>query len=269
MHSIIARAVIIDDEYLVRHTLRKMLAEIPEIKVVGEAENVPEGLDLLAAQRPDLIFLDIKMPILSGFDLLDELTRQEQFYGVIFVSGYPDEALAAVQRAAAHLHTDFIVKPIDPEVLEEKVGLFYQKWKAGQEQEAEFQAQLEAAMSQNEADRLSGPASLIFQNSLVFYRIEIADIMYCESANRQINIYCSYQEYLNVPNISLDALERLLPAGQFVRVGKSHILNKYTISSIEKGPRPKCKLIKNGKLREFQLYASNVEKVEQSFSPSL
>ncbi|MFC5409728.1 LytR/AlgR family response regulator transcription factor [Larkinella bovis] len=267
MHIPTVRSVIIDDELPVRRTLRSMLTSVPEVHVVGEAGNVTEGLDLMAAQKPDLIFLDIKMPIRSGFELLDELTQQQQFYGVIFVSGYPDDALMAVQKAAPHLHSDFVVKPIDPVILKQKFHLFYNKWKADKEHEQELTAQLEKAFGPNqELAVLTGPRFLTFQNSVALHRIEVVDIMYCESANKQINIYCSKQEHLNVPNLTLDTLEKLLPPDHFVRIGKSHILNKEAISYLEKGPRPKCRLVLGHRVRELLIYASNVWKVEESYS---
>ncbi|MGA0556673.1 LytR/AlgR family response regulator transcription factor [Larkinella sp. VNQ87] len=262
-----AKAVLIDDEFFVRETLRSMLETLPYLEVVGEADDVRTGLDVIATREPDLILLDIKMPVLSGFDLLDELTRQQQSYGVIFVSGYPDEALMAVQKAAPHLHSDFVVKPIDPVVLKEKVAVFYQKWSIQKEQEAELMAGLETGMGPR-GDEASG--LLLFQNSQVFHCIDRSDILYCESANRQINVYCSQFDHLNIPNVTLDGLEKMLPSQEFIRIGKSHILHKGSIRFLQKGNRPRCILARNGRVIDVQLYASNVEKVEQSYlSPSV
>lgn len=256
-----ARVAIIDDEYFVRETLVNMLGGIPNAQVVGQAEDVGSGLALIAQCEPDLILLDIKMPARSGFDLLEELTCKQQSYGLIFVSGYPDEALTAVQKAAPHFHSDFVVKPIDPEILREKFAIFYTKWLAAKDQESELLNLLESDMSQP-----GYPCrQLIFQNSQHFHCVEVDDIIYCESANRQINIYCSQFEHINIPNTTLDAIEKLLPAGRFLRAGKSHILNKSAVRFIQKGSRPKCVMAKNGKSYEIQLYATNVEKVELSY----
>lgn len=264
-NNLVVRAILIDDEQPVRRTIRSMLSTVPEIEIIAEAANVTEGIDAILELNPDLIFLDINMPIRSGFDLLDDLTIKGKFYGVIFVSGYPDEALTAMQKAAAHLHSDFVVKPVNPFMLKEKVQLFYQKWKADKLQEIEMMRQLEQAVSQAESGAFSGPKFLIFQNSSFMHRIEVADIMYCESANKQLNVYCSKQEHLNVPNTTLDVLERMLPSTHFVRIGKSHIINRDCLSYLEKSGRPRCRLVKNNTVREVLLYASNVEKVEKSY----
>ena len=259
------KVAIIDDEFFVRETLRSMLETMPNLDVVGEAEDVRTGLELIASQEPDLILLDIKMPVLSGFDLLDELSKRQQSYGVIFVSGYPDEALMAVQKAAPYFHSDFVVKPIDPFLLKEKIELFHQKWRALREQEADLMDRLERVTERNEAEK---EPLLIFQNSQVFHCIDIDDIIYCESANRQINVYCSQYDHLNIPNVTLDGLEKMLPADRFIRIGKSHIINKLSIRFIQKGARPRCVLARNGRVHEVQLYATNIEKVEQTYTMS-
>ncbi|CCH51330.1 Sensory transduction protein lytT [Fibrisoma limi BUZ 3] len=260
----VVKAVLIDDELPIRRTLRGLLSPLPEVDVVGEAGNVTEGIDLLIEHKPDLIFLDIKMPVRSGFDLLDELSVQHQSYGVIFVSGYPDEALTAVQKAAPYLHSDFLVKPVDPRLLKEKVRLFYHKWLADKEHEAEIVAQLEEAFSQTGNSDFTGPRHLIFHSSSAFHRIPVADIMYCEASNRQISIYCSQVEHINVPNLTLDTLEKQLPKQLFLRIGRSHIVNKEAINYLEKGARTRCRLLLNGRVRELHIYASNAEKIEQT-----
>lgn len=257
-----AKVAIIDDEFFVRETLVSMLAHIENAVVIGEAEDVESGIELITRYEPDLILLDIKMPVRSGFDLLEELKDKQQSFGLIFVSGYPDEALTAVQKAAPHFHSDFVVKPINPISLEEKFTIFYNKWRAAKEQEAELQRMLEGGMRQSEYKK----NHMIFQNTQLFHCIDMDDIIYCESANRQINIYCSQYEHINIPGTTLDAIEKMLPTDKFLRIGKSHILNRSAIRFIQKGNRPKCILASNGKSYEIQLYATNVDKVEQSYS---
>lgn len=68
-------AIIIDDERLARNELKKMLALHPEVDIVGEAANADEGLRLISEMNPDLIFLDVQMPVKTGFDLLEELEK--------------------------------------------------------------------------------------------------------------------------------------------------------------------------------------------------
>lgn len=103
---------------------------------------------------------------------------------------------------------------------------------------------------------------LSFQNVRVLHRIAVEDIMYCESVNRQVNIYCSQFDHLNVPHVRLDDLETLLPASRFIRIGRSHILNREAIICLHK-TEARCWLRWQGRLREVTLYRSNIEKLAQ------
>lgn len=104
------KAVIIDDEALARRELRRLLAEFPWVEICGEASNIVEAAAAIEALSPDLIFLDIRMPGGSGFDLLARLDRVPD---VIFTTAYDEHAVRAFQVNAL----DYLLKPIEPERL--------------------------------------------------------------------------------------------------------------------------------------------------------
>ena len=79
------RAIIIDDEKLARSRLKRMLAKYDNIDVLGEAQNGQEGLELIEKLQPDLIFLDIKMPLFSGFEMLTQLKHKPY---IVFTTAY-------------------------------------------------------------------------------------------------------------------------------------------------------------------------------------
>ncbi|MEY4778360.1 MAG: hypothetical protein RIS13_1108, partial [Bacteroidota bacterium] len=110
-------AIIIDDERLARNELKKMLALHPEIEVVGEAANADEGLNLINELTPDLILLDVQMPVKTGFDLLQEL---ERLPAVIFTTAYDEYAIRAFEVNAL----DYLLKPIDPKRLSDALQKF-------------------------------------------------------------------------------------------------------------------------------------------------
>jgi two-component system, LytTR family, response regulator len=105
------KAVIIDDERLARVELRRMLAAHPEVQIAGEARGGEEAIRLIGTLSPDLIFLDIEMPGMSGFELLEHL---DDVPGVIFTTGYDQYAIRAFEVSAL----DYLMKPIAPERLE-------------------------------------------------------------------------------------------------------------------------------------------------------
>jgi two-component system LytT family response regulator len=101
------KALIIDDERLARLELRRLLAEHPEIEIVGEAATGEEALALIPRLAPDLLFLDIQMPGMTGFDLLEHVEDLPQ---VIFTTAYDEYAIKAFEVNAL----DYLLKPIPP-----------------------------------------------------------------------------------------------------------------------------------------------------------
>ena len=105
-------ALIVDDEPLARAHLRRLL-EAQHLSILGEAENVPEALQLTEDLRPDLLFLDIQMPGLSGMQAASALLHLAHAPLIIFVTGYSEHAVAAFEQDAL----DYLVKPVSPDRL--------------------------------------------------------------------------------------------------------------------------------------------------------
>src|SRR5580704_14274836 len=101
------KAIIVDDERIARQELRRLLAAHPEVEIAGEAANGEEALPLIQKLEPDLLFLDIQMPGMSGFDLLDRLREVPE---VIFTTAFNQHALQAFDVNAL----DYLLKPIAP-----------------------------------------------------------------------------------------------------------------------------------------------------------
>ncbi|HEY7638205.1 MAG TPA: LytTR family DNA-binding domain-containing protein [Steroidobacteraceae bacterium] len=104
------KAMIVDDEPLARRELRRLLAEFPWVEIIAEAGNVAEAATAVEAHAPELLFLDIKMPGGTGFDLL---ARLEHVPRVIFTTAYDDHAVRAFEVNAL----DYLLKPVEPERL--------------------------------------------------------------------------------------------------------------------------------------------------------
>jgi two-component system LytT family response regulator len=118
------KAIIIDDERLARNELRKLLLEFPEVEVIDEAANAAEGLAKIEALNPDLIFLDIQMPVKTGFEMLQALDKAPH---VIFTTAYDEYALKAFEVNAL----DYLMKPIEPK----RLGDALQKLQQAEEKE--------------------------------------------------------------------------------------------------------------------------------------
>ena len=99
------RAILVDDEPLASQRLVKLLAEQPGIEIAGMALDIPSAIDLLAQERPDIVFLDISMPPENGFTLIPHVSLETS---VIFVTGHDDQALLALDANAI----DYLLKPV-------------------------------------------------------------------------------------------------------------------------------------------------------------
>jgi two-component system LytT family response regulator len=108
----ILKTLIVDDESLARRGLAHRLQNIPDIEIIGEAQNGREALNLIAEKSPDLVFLDIQMPGLSGFEVLRQLDI-ETMPVILFLTAYDEYAVQAFEANAL----DYILKPIDEERL--------------------------------------------------------------------------------------------------------------------------------------------------------
>ena len=124
------KTIVIDDERLAREELKSMLSEFNEIEISDEARNGEEGIDKIKDQQPDLIFLDVSMPGMTGFDMLKKL---DYIPHVIFVTAYDEFALKAFEVNAL----DYVLKPIDPVRLSEAIEKLRQK------EETEFESENE------------------------------------------------------------------------------------------------------------------------------
>lgn len=116
------KVLIVDDEPLARSRLKRLIAQLSQFKVVGEASDTTMALDLVHSQQPDVLLLDIAMPGTDGIDFATELLALPTPPAVIFVTAHPEHALNAYQAAPA----DYLLKPVSAERLQqslEKVGL--------------------------------------------------------------------------------------------------------------------------------------------------
>jgi two-component system LytT family response regulator len=105
--------VIVDDEFSARSRLKRLLATSPDIEVIGEAEDGMEGLERVCELKPDLIFLDIEMPRLNGFQMLRALPGGDFFPLIVFVTGYDEHAMEAFEADALA----YLLKPVEPQRL--------------------------------------------------------------------------------------------------------------------------------------------------------
>jgi two-component system LytT family response regulator len=209
------KVVLIDDERLARNELKKLLAEFPELDIVGEASNANEGVEKIKSLEPDLIFLDIQMPGKTGFDLLTMLEHTPE---IIFTTAYDEYAIRAFEVNAL----DYLLKPIEPKRLADAI------YKLKEINESEV-----APISDTSSNR-----SLLSEQDQVFVKdgercwfVRLSEIRLFESVGNYAKVYFGVNKPLILK--SLNALEERLDPKVFFRANRKHIINLRSIEKVE------------------------------------
>ncbi len=216
--------VIIDDESNGRDILTALLEKFcPSLEILGTAENAESGKSIILELKPQLVFLDINMPGLNGFELLQQFDSIH--FEVIFVTAYDNYALKAFKFSAI----DYILKPIDLEDLkaavkkaEEKLSFKVQP----KERYNEFFNNIKNI--QNPFDKLG----LATRDGLIF--IKISDIIRCESDVNYTWFYLENGEKI-LASKTLKDFEEMLDEYNFYRIHKSHLVNLSHLKRYIKG----------------------------------
>ena len=202
-------AVIVDDEELARAVLREYLSAHPEIRIVAECSNGFETVKAVAELKPDLLFLDIQMPKLDGFEVLELIGRGP---AVIFVTAYDQFALRAFEVHAV----DYLLKPFTPERLSEALE------RARQRLGRDDAVPVEALVKQARETRKPLERILVKDGSKV-HVIPVEKIDYIEAQDDYVGIKAGGKIYLKQDTMA--ELETLLDPERFKRIHRSYILN--------------------------------------------
>jgi len=210
------RAMIIDDERLARQELRSLVEQMEGVQVVAESGKPEEALNLIDRENPDLIFLDIQMPGLTGFELLDEIEGKAP--EVIFVTAYDEYALKAFEVNAL----DYLMKPVEEQRLKDAVKKVTAKIEERKEQ-AEAEPQNEGQLDIKDQVFLKDGDKCWF--------VELEKIRLFESEGNYVRVY--FDEFRPLILKSLNALTDRLSEKYFFRASRKHIINLRWIDKVE------------------------------------
>ncbi len=217
------RALIADDEPRARQFLEKLLGEHEELDLVGAARSGAEALQLIASLKPDVAFLDIHMPDLSGLEVARHL-RGADAPIVVFVTAYDKYATEAFEVAAL----DYILKPLKRERLAETVRRVVAEARNGRPA-ARAEALRQALDSPGMASQLSPLRRLPVRHRREVKLLDLVQVPLIFSRDRLVLARCETHEYL--VDYTLQELEQRLPEGQFVRVHRAALVNVDAIES--------------------------------------
>ena len=216
--------LIVDDEPLARDSIELLLQQDKEVEIIGICKNGQQALQFLEENKVQILFLDIQMPQLNGFELLQQLSKENQPPAIVFVTAYDEFALHAFEANAI----DYLLKPYSDE-------RFFQALK-----KAKTLAQ--KTEPENEPNPLK--PLLEFYRTFKKYRqripvkskekwliIEVKDIVWLKASGPYVEI--KFNKKIHLINDSLKQLEQELDPEQFIRIHRSTIVNLSHISSME------------------------------------
>lgn len=223
------RVLIVDDEKLARSRLRRLLLDYPDLFVCGEARNGKEALVLIEKEAPDLLFLDIRMPLLSGFEMLAELENSPY---IIFTTAFNEYALQAFEANTI----DYLLKPIAKDKLSRAVEKVRRIFKDPGTVFPDIQKlAAEISARENRLQRFSVRAG----HKVML--IAAPEVCCFKSEDKYTFLYAEKEKGI-VP-FTLKELEERLDPVRFLRVHRSTIINLDHIQSIEKWFAGKWKVV--------------------------
>lgn len=246
------RAIIVDDESLVRERMRALVGNTSDLELVGEAENGLEALDLISTLHPDLLFIDVEMPELSGFGVVAAI-EGEHVPGVVFVTAFEHYALRAFDVGAI----DYLHKPVTPERFAAAVERAKQRLQQGSDRERRA---LVAGAALAERER-GARTRYVVRRGKVHYFVPVDQVDYIDSAENYLQLHVGDRAHLARGTLK-EAEEELDPEA-FVRIHRSTIVAVDRVVAVrrhESGVHV-VQLRTGVKLRGSRQYADRVRKL--------
>jgi DNA-binding LytR/AlgR family response regulator len=212
------KALIIDDEESARKLLSKLLEETLLFSDIKVAQSVTSANLALTLFDPDMVFLDIKMPVRDGFSIIHELELKKKKPGIVFVTAYEQFAIQAIKNHAF----DYLLKPVNRKELKQCVLKFIESWKEDTVTERQM----------NSTDTLDKITRIRINTRTGTVFINPATILYCKADGNYTSICTGDKQHLC--SMNLGKVGEQLPGNGFIRIGRSHIVNFEYITLLDR-----------------------------------
>lgn len=212
------KAVLIDDEPLARSIVTEYLQAFPEITIAQQCNDGFEGIKAITQHKPDLIFLDIQMPKINGFEMLELI---EQPPAVIFTTAFDEYAIKAFESRAV----DYLLKPFSKERFEKAV----KKW-LEQQNKSDQKTNTQTLLSE-EIRQPEERSRIVVREGGNIRIVPVNEVQYIEAYDDYVKIFTQKEMFLKKKTMSF--YEQSLDPAQFVRVHRSYIINLQQLTKIE------------------------------------
>ncbi len=207
-----------DDEKLARELLREYLEGYAEVEVVGEAAKGTEAVEMVNNLKPDILFLDVQMPGMNGFDVLEEIDHEPY---VIFTTAYDQYAIKAFEKNAV----DYLLKPLDEERFRSAVN-------RAMKRKSSEHGSVEELLRSIKSDSKTFESHIFVQKSEKLFNLPVEDIVYLEASGDYTIITTHNDQFVSSSGIG--KLEEIMDPETFIRVHRSTIINVKSLKEIER-----------------------------------
>ncbi|MEL7002801.1 MAG: LytTR family transcriptional regulator DNA-binding domain-containing protein [Bacteroidota bacterium] len=212
------RVLIIDDEKLARDIIKAFLKPHQNIEIIGECSNGFEGIKAIQELRPDLLFLDIQMPKLTGFEMLELL---DELPPIVFSTAFDEFAVKAFELSAA----DYLLKPYSQQRFDEALAKAIQKVNDQQNEESVVNEIISHSQENNSIDRIV----VKLGSKIIIIPLEEVELLVAQ--DDYVEIHSKGKKYLK--KHTMKYLENALPSERFIRVHRSYIVAIENIDRLE------------------------------------
>lgn len=251
-------SIIIDDEADARDRLSDLLLKCEAVQLLHSYGKPSEALQGVAEHKPDLVFVDVEMPLMSGFELVKAVQKSGHHPHFVFVTAYNQYAIKAIKAEAF----DFLLKPVDIDELKETLERF-----AARLESTDHATKNSSPHSHKDTESLhiSIPIQRIkFSNRNGYVLINPADILYCEADGAYTDVYLKDGRRLTDSNY-LSAVENRLPQGHFVRISRSLLVNLAHILRVDRKKR-EIVILQGAEEKNLQASKRYFAEIDQYFS---
>ncbi len=226
------KVILIDDEPLARSLVAEYLLTHPDIIIVQQCNDGFEGVKAIQVHQPDLIFLDIQMPKLNGFEMLELLENAPK---VIFTTAFDEYALKAFETNAV----DYLLKPFSKERFDQALK------KCLLEKENPNQAMAQVALHNTNAKQPEESSRIVVKVNGVIKIVPVHEVMYMEAYDDYVKIYT--EQACHVKKKTMAWYEKSLDPKNFVRIHRSYIINLAYLTKLEQTDKESYNaILKNG-----------------------
>ena len=247
------KTILIDDEQIALGRLKRLLSNFEgTFDLIGEAMNGHEGIQRIESLKPDLVFLDIEMPLMTGFEMLSRLTYMPL---VVFVTAYDQYAIKAFEENSI----DYLLKPVEKERLFKTVEKL-KTIKPAQEKSLTHESLLQLIHQMNPKKEIH---SISVKSGERILFISLADISFFQAEDKYV-LLNTVDSRQYIMNYTISSLEEKLPAG-FVRISRSTIVNTARIKEMERYFTGKYLVVMNdqkqSKIESGTTYQDNLKRL--------